>query len=296
MLMKVVNKINRAVNIVLRLESYIDFITTKQKLTSEVFESLSNLVEINKTNEPDLIVSLTTYDKRIHDVHLVIESIGKQSIKANRIILWLDESEFTKDSIPKALEMQVKRGLEICFCENYRSYKKLIPTLSLYPSADIITVDDDIIYPYDMIEIMRKEQLDNPDCVIANMTHKMSWENGKISPYKEWEFDSDDFDSGYDVFPVGAGGILYPSGVLSEVCTKVELFTKLAPEADDVWFKAMSIINNKKSKKIKDTRKFTSRFITISDSQDIGLYNHNLINSRNDKQISLVFEYLNIAK
>ena len=51
-------------------------------------------------NEPELIVSLTTYSKRIYQVHLVIETLMEQTLKPNRIVLWLDENEFTHDELP----------------------------------------------------------------------------------------------------------------------------------------------------------------------------------------------------
>lgn len=40
----------------------------------------------------DIIVSLTTYGKRIWDVYLAIESIMQQTFKPNRIVLNLDNS------------------------------------------------------------------------------------------------------------------------------------------------------------------------------------------------------------
>ena len=38
-----------------------------------------------------VIVSLTTYGKRLYDVAFTIESIMQQSVKANRIVLWLED-------------------------------------------------------------------------------------------------------------------------------------------------------------------------------------------------------------
>ena len=45
-------------------------------------------VGISKTKYCDhgIIVSLTTYGKRLYEVHLAIESIMEQTMKANRII------------------------------------------------------------------------------------------------------------------------------------------------------------------------------------------------------------------
>ena len=43
-----------------------------------------------KYGDHDIIVSLTTYGKRIYEVAVTIESIMEQTMKANRIILWID--------------------------------------------------------------------------------------------------------------------------------------------------------------------------------------------------------------
>lgn len=42
-------------------------------------------------------------------------------------------------------------GLEIRFCENLRSYKKIIPALQEYPDAILITADDDWLYTQDWL-------------------------------------------------------------------------------------------------------------------------------------------------
>ena len=93
--------------------------------------------------EHEVIVSLTSFGKRIYDVHLAIESIMQGSVKPNRIILWLSEEEFKGKPLPKTLEKQKNRGLQIEYCEDLRSYKKIVPTMEKYPDARIFNS----IYP-----------------------------------------------------------------------------------------------------------------------------------------------------
>ena len=100
---------------------------------------------------PEIIISLTTYSLRIHNVYIALESLLNQTIKPNRIILWLAEEEFNEANLPISVLRLKERGVEIRFCEDYKSYKKLIPTLREFPEAIIITVDDDVIYPMDQI-------------------------------------------------------------------------------------------------------------------------------------------------
>ena len=69
--------------------------------------------------------------------------------------------------------------------------------------------------------------------------------------------------------------MLYPPKIFDIEVLNEEIFMKLAPRADDIWLKAMTLKNNKQCKKVKDSRNFNNRFLSIRDSQDIGLYNTN---------------------
>lgn len=261
-------------------------------LNSSLTNEQALVVEINN-NEKELIVSFTTYNKRIHDVHLVIESIAQQTVKPNRLILWLDEEEFTLETIPLILHRQIKRGLEVRFCPNYKSYKKLIPTLNLFPAANIITIDDDVLYPHDMIEILMSENKKYPKYIIGHRGHKIKFTPDKrILPYLHWDYDIRAGMAGYDIFLTGVGGVLYPPNSLSNIVLSSEVFMDLCLNADDVWFKAMSLLNDVQCKIVNDERDFFTRFLLIPNSQDIALQKTNLFD--NDLQIKAVFNHYNL--
>ena len=122
-----------------------------------------------------IVVSLTTYGHRFRDVYLVVESIAHQTHRPARVILWLDELEFGSKDIPRLLRRQVGRGLEVRFCANYRSYKKLIPTLNICPDSTIVTIDDDVLYPRDMLEQLVTESQAFPGVVIAHRARKIKF-------------------------------------------------------------------------------------------------------------------------
>lgn len=108
----------------------------------------SNALHIGK----QIIVSLTSSGQRIHNAYLAIESIMQQTLKPNKIILWLAEEEFSHNQLPESLKILESRGLEIRFCEDQKTYNKLIPTLKLHPDDIIITIDDNVIYPIDLLD------------------------------------------------------------------------------------------------------------------------------------------------
>lgn len=198
-------------------------------------------VSTEKYCEGELIVSLTTYDKRLHDVDLAIESIMQGSLKPNRIILWLAE-EFKNKSLPRTLQLQVKRGLEIRFCDEIRSYKKLIPTLKCFPNAVIVTIDDDAIYNYDMLELLVNAHLRKPKAIVCHWLVKMTLDHdNKPNPCRMWENYMEKDDDSHLNTMIGVGGVLYPPNSLDSEVLNKDAFMALSPYADDLWFYCMAL-------------------------------------------------------
>lgn len=289
MFLKLIKKFNKSSNIINNIENTIDYKIRSNQLLVDAKTLTSPLTSKLIDGSRELIVSFTTYSKRIHDVHLVIESIAQQTVKPNRLILWLDEDEFSLDTIPLIIHKQIDRGLEVRFCPNYRSYKKLIPALKEFPEANIITIDDDVLYPHDMIELLYKEHKDNPECIIGHRAHKITFTaNAHIQPYRKWHQEINSSEVHDCIFFTGVGGIMYPSNSLEQRVLSTDVFMSICPNADDVWFKAMALLNGTKSKKVDDSRDFSSRFLLLENSQDIALGNSNVID--NDAQIEAVFK------
>src|SRR5690606_34895919 len=155
-----------------------------------------NTPGVEKNPDFHLVVSLTTFSKRIDDVYLTIESLFQQSRKADKIVLWLSKEEFTEDDVPAILRKQCERGLEIEFCEkNLRSYKKFYYALQKYPNSLILTVDDDVLYPLDMIDQLCRAYRKEPDVVHCQRAHRITLDgNGNVLPYREWEARTEDTD------------------------------------------------------------------------------------------------------
>ena len=209
------------------------------------FESMECGVSL-KYGDSDVVISLTTYSKRINQVHIVVESLFRQTQQANRIILWLAKEEFSDDTIPLILKKQIDRGLEIKYCEDIKSYKKLLPVLSLTPDSTIITVDDDYIYPLNFVENLLKIHFRYPQSVCYYTGNRISFDSrGTLKPYVKWK-EAKELESIPSLlnFSFGAGGVLYPPHTFGSEIFNIEYVKKNIPKADDVWFKAMSLLNN----------------------------------------------------
>ena len=256
------------------------------------FTSSEYLVE-NSKRDQKITVSLTSYGGRIDYVYLIIESLGQQTVKADRIVLWLSKDEFSTETIPITLKRMEERGLEIGYCEDLRSYKKIVPSLEKYPNDLIITADDDILYPEYMIEKLYRAYQKEPGVIHCHRGHKiLSNGKGLLQPYRKWDRDCFQFEKSLMVFPTSGGGALYYPGCFSEEVVNKELFMKLCPTADDVWLKALTLNKGVYCKIINRTRLWRDDFTDITVPVDKGLY---VINKyKNDEQINNVFDYFNI--
>lgn len=236
-----------------------------------------------------LIVSLTSYPARINTVNQTIESILNQSMKADKVILWLAPEQFPnkEKDLPKQLLDLCDKGLTIDWYHDIKSYKKLIPTLKKYPDAIIVTADDDLIYNKNWLKLLYDEYIKNPDVLCAHRTHCIKLKNKKIDKYKNWKWLGYTEAPSYSNFITGGGGVLYPPNSLHKDVLKEDVFIKLCPNADDVWFWAMSVLNNIK---IKVAEKHIKRLNIIEGTQDCALSKENVINNKNDEQLAKVLK------
>lgn len=96
-----------------------------------------------------IIVSLTTYNKRIGNIPVVLDTIFAQTVSPDLIVLNLAYDEVISNDVNNYIE---SHSIEVNRVPDTKVYKKLIPTLKKYPQDCIISIDDDFLYPKGMIE------------------------------------------------------------------------------------------------------------------------------------------------
>jgi hypothetical protein len=239
----------------------------------------------------DVIITLTSIPSRIDKIWLCIESLLRQSYKPNKIILWLSTEEFQNRELPKSLIKQQKRGLEIRFCENYKSHKKYYYTMKEYPQSIIVTVDDDIFYGKNMLKELVMTHIKNPKYIVCHRAHRITFEdNGKIKPYREWDWKSPGFmGPSHLLLQVGCSGVLYPPKSLHEAVFLSNKFMKLCPKGDDLWLKVMGMLNGTKIIKV---RPDSTTYTEINGTQEDSLWLYNVNQGGNDEQFkNLITEF-----
>ena len=239
----------------------------------------------------EVIVSLTTYGMRLQYAYIAIESVMQGSILPNRIILWLEEGLKGKP-LPSTLLRQQKRGLEIRYCEDIKSYKKLIPTLKQYPDACIVTIDDDTICDFLMLErLVMAWKEDDGKHTYSSIVDRLSFDKeGRLLPYWEGKIHSDICDASSKNIAIGVAGVLYPAGCFDPEVFNQSVFMSIAPTADDIWFWAMTLKNGYTCRKLATGRSIMNDFLSNEDAQGVSLNIINNARGQNNVQLKAVVE------
>ncbi|MDO4301384.1 MAG: hypothetical protein Q4D26_08365 [Clostridia bacterium] len=233
-----------------------------------------------KRNE-EIIISLTSFPARLNVVHLCIRGLLMQSLKPDRIMLWLTEEECKNIKLPKKIEELKKYGLEICYAkENLRPHNKLYYTMKENPDAVIITVDDDIVYDTRLVEVLYNAYKENPDCVCCNLAHEITLKNGLPDEYDNWRGGAIGKSGKSDLFvALGFCGVLYPPNCFDNEYFDYKLIKDLALSADDLWLKATELRLNIPVNKVNENTKYP---FSVRQSQKSALGKENNGMKRND--------------
>ena len=223
-----------------------EYNTAKKYNFSEITESGVNTIP----REKKIVVSLTSFPARIPTLYITVSSLLNQSMKPDKVVLYLAKEQFPnlENDLPENLLRLKEFGLSIRWCNDIRSYKKLIPALKEFPDDIIITVDDDVYYDKKLVELLYKSYENAPQYIHCHRITKILLKNGKFKAkckkcYKQPSFANK---------LVGVGGVLYPPHSLYKDICDEKLFTELAPTNDDIWFWLMAVLNNTKIVQIKN--------------------------------------------
>lgn len=199
-------------------------------------------------NNKNVIVSLTSFPERIKYVYKTVYSLMHQSVKPNMIIIWLSKKQFPQkeDMLPDELLDLQKMGLTIEWLEDdWKPYKKIIPSLIKYPDEIIVTADDDLYYPTFWLESLLKSYNKYPNEIHCHLITRVDYDGINVS-FKNRYFTKSNCESSFNNKILGGSGTLYPPRTLYKDVTNSLLFMSLAPTNDDIWLWAMALKNGTK--------------------------------------------------
>jgi hypothetical protein len=237
--------------------------------------------------DAEYIVSLTSYDKRFEYCETAIKSLLLQKCRyAYEVRLYL-----AKEDVPPWGITDLERGgLKIISVEeDLKQYNKLLHVLRDEPEKTIITVDDDVYYPEDLIERLIHKSQEFPGCIVCHTGRFLSFDkDGRLRTFDDMQYNSGTrrVTPSLCLIPEGVGGVLYPPHVMDEIVFDSDLFTRITPRNDDLWFKMASL---KKGTLCVQAEKWNIPLNFIPGSQSTGLHRTNF-EGGNDSQLRACFE------
>jgi hypothetical protein len=191
-----------------------------------------------KWNNKDIIVTMTSYPKRIDYVgDAISELINNQTVKATRYILWLADPEFPGRILPVKLEHQLTSlGVEVHWVESNTICHKRHESCRQWPDAYNFVFDDDIIYDPTTMEEMLVTSDRYPGTIVSLVDHVPHFEGLGFSYTRSQTQEPlvcRSVSSGYSLFPPNC----FPYEAFSRGLER-DILTK---ELDESWLEVWTM-------------------------------------------------------
>jgi hypothetical protein len=230
---------------------------------------------------------MTTHGDRFRRVHLVIALIALGKMRPHRLILWLDNPAH-HDALTRPLSKLQQRGLEIYLCENFGPHTKYWPYVSGLDDTvenDLVTADDDVVYPSWWLERLVTAARANRSVISAHRAHRISLRGDALAPYLEW-LPVTSTEPSHLNFATGVSGVLYPPRFQALLRKEGEAFKQRSASADDVWINAVAA---KHGWRVRQVDQRSRLFPNLWGSQSTNLFRQNVLNLGNDAQLAACY-------
>ena len=193
-----------------------------------------NPAQTEKSLNPEIIISMTSYPARFKFARKSIKSLLMQKGVNFKIILVLHTDDMTHENYFKDLKSEFNLVIEP-YEQDLKSFLKIIPTLQKHPRSIVISADDDMYYRGSWLSELLSGHFKNPHAILGHRGLRVKYDsNKKMAPYVTWRQELEpQIDS--EILLTSVGGILYPPGVFNQLVFNMELAMRLTPSNDDFW-------------------------------------------------------------
>ena len=94
---------------------------------------LRKAMTLSSQRDNSVVISLTSYGKRVErSAVFTIYSLLRQTIRPERVVLWLNEEEYNSRNLPNDLRFLCDYGLEVGYGKDIGPYTKIIHSLKTF--------------------------------------------------------------------------------------------------------------------------------------------------------------------
>lgn len=167
-------------------------------------------------------------------------------------------------------------------------------------------MDDDFYYPVNSVETLLRTGQAAPNAIVGNWVRQLKTDqsgrikrakSGKLVTTKKQVRDIDcgspNLKIGYDFFAYGTSGVLYPPACMDDRVLDIDMFRRLCPTEDDIWFKAMSLLRD--TPVAATSLGHSPKHHCLAGSQAVALRHQNYsAAAATDRQFAAVFEHFDL--
>jgi hypothetical protein len=238
-------------------------------------------------------VVMTSYGARVESVFLALESIGRGSLRPRRLILYLDDVASMSD-LPRTLRRLMGRGLEVAIVPHglgvHTKYWYYVQREE--HSVDLVTSDDDILYPHDWLERIGRAAAVHPGQIVTPRAHRMTVGTDAVGPYETWR-PCDTTEPSFLHFATSVSGQLLPAAFLDEVAAAGTGFLQVSPSQDDVWLHHLAVGAGRRVAQVSDR---PEHYAFVPGTQSEGLWLENVVAGANDTQVAATYTPADIER
>lgn len=240
----------------------------------------------------ELVISMATYPARYDSAVLALESILRQTMKPNKILLWIAADENPDRIVPRQFLPFESKGVQVCFTDiPLKPHNKSFHTAKIDADRYIITVDDDILYSEKLVERLYTTYRTQPaNTIVCELAHRIQLDaSGIPKPYDQWDWESKGISGpSHLLMSKGAGGVLYPPCFFRDGYFDVNTIRKTCLYADDLWLKFQEILSDYMV--VKTNAYAKNVYTTSKGSQRVSLASKNNGENRNNLQLKNLIE------
>jgi len=124
--------------------------------------------------------------------------------------------------------------------EDVRSHNKYLYAFRNRSDDYVLTVDDDKLYPYTLLEALLSASREHTGAIIAGRARNLVMDGGSLSPDYLTRDVVGPMPPSLSLMALGWHGVLYPPGIMNaclDGLTDADAIMEIAPTDDDLWLR-----------------------------------------------------------